>query len=250
MKLITLNAWGGRIYEPQMEFLKKHIGSTDIFCLQEVYNGQKNINTQNGFVENMFSQYTELFKNYEGFYAESLMHNLGEETVPYGIAIFYKKETPILAKGEYEVFKKDEKLGLPEGQVLWNRMLQYISIPYKDKNLNIFNLHGLYTGGGKEDTVDRLLQSQRVKDFMASHEGEKILCGDFNLNPKTKSMVILAEGMINLIDQNNITSTRSHYYPKEEKFADYILVSPGLEVKKFEVLQDVVSDHLPLVLEF
>jgi hypothetical protein len=128
MKLITLNAWGGRIYEPQMQFLKKHIGTTDIFCLQEVYNGQKNINTQNGFVENMFSQYSEIFKDYEGFYAESLMHNLGEETIPYGIAIFYKSHGEFIgpygnltfSKSKIAQSKKDGTLRKLQNYILQN----------------------------------------------------------------------------------------------------------------------------------
>jgi len=37
---------------------------------------------------------------------------------------------------------------------------------------------------------------------------------------------------------------------KSEKFADYVFVSPEVTVKDFMVLQDQVSDHLPLWVEF
>ncbi len=56
--------------------------------------------------------------------------------------------------------------------------------------------------------------------------------------------------MRNLIKEHGITSTRSHHYTKPVKFADYAIVSKDLDVIKFEVLQDPVSDHLPLLLEF
>ena len=79
---------------------------------------------------------------------------------------------------------------------------------------------------------------------------EKILCGDFNLLPNTESLAILSEDMKNLVKDFDITSTRSKLYTKPEKFADYILVSPDVSVKKFTVMQDEVSDHLPLLLEF
>ena len=36
----------------------------------------------------------------------------------------------------------------------------------------------------------------------------------------------------------------------ENLFADYIFVSSGVEVISFVTLQDEISDHLPLVLEF
>jgi hypothetical protein len=39
-------------------------------------------------------------------------------------------------------------------------------------------------------------------------------------------------------------------YPRAERFADYVLVSPGVDVLKFGALPDEVSDHAPLSLEF
>ena len=72
----------------------------------------------------------------------------------------------------------------------------------------------------------------------------------FNLKPDTESIQIIENGMNNLITQYDITSTRSNWYTKEERFADYIFTSPEIIIKTFEVLPDVVSDHLPLFLEF
>jgi endonuclease/exonuclease/phosphatase family metal-dependent hydrolase len=81
-------------------------------------------------------------------------------------------------------------------------------------------------------------------------KGKKILCGDFNLLPNTESIAMLEKGMKNLVKEYGITSTRSHHYTKEHKFADYIIVSTDIKVANFEVLQEPVSDHLPLLLEF
>ena len=36
MKLVFLNIWGGRIFEPLMEFIKEQSATADVFCLQEV----------------------------------------------------------------------------------------------------------------------------------------------------------------------------------------------------------------------
>jgi len=36
MKLITLNIWGGHMFNPLLEFIQAH-QDIDIFCLQEVY---------------------------------------------------------------------------------------------------------------------------------------------------------------------------------------------------------------------
>jgi endonuclease/exonuclease/phosphatase family metal-dependent hydrolase len=250
MKIMTLNTWGGRLYEPQVEFLKRHKLNTDIFCFQEVYNGESKISNVKGAVTDMFSEYQNILSDFQGIHSESRKNDFEGTQVSYGISIFYKNNMLINDIGTFEIFKQDEKVDIEQGLVLWNRLLQYITIPYNNSTLTVFNLHGLYTGGDKEDGSARLLQSQRVKSFMNDFSGEKILCGDFNLNPETKSFHILSDGMRDLIQENGITSTRSHYYPKERKFADYMLLSPGIKIKKFEVLKDVVSDHLPLVLEF
>jgi len=61
---------------------------------------------------------------------------------------------------------------------------------------------------------------------------------------------MLETSMRNLVKEYKVATTRSHFYAKEHKFADYILVSSEIDVKKFEVIQEVVSDHLPLILEF
>ncbi len=71
--------------------------------------------------------------------------------------------------------------------------------------------------------------------------------GDFNVLPETKSIQLLeAAGMRNLVREFGITSTRSPLYTKPEKYADYIFVSKDIEVASFEVLPDVVSDHMAL----
>ncbi len=46
MKIITLNIWGGKVFEPLMNFFKEHAEDTDIFCLQEVFNNPPHIKSK------------------------------------------------------------------------------------------------------------------------------------------------------------------------------------------------------------
>jgi len=108
----------------------------------------------------------------------------------------------------------------------------------------------LWHKSGKDDIPERIKQSGKVKTFLDSVSGPKIVCGDLNLNINTKSLEILKKGMRELVTENNILSTRSSFYLKEPKHADYMLVSKDIEVKEFKVLPNIVSDHLPLYLEF
>lgn len=53
MKLICLNAWGGKIYQPLMDFIRKHTQDTDIFCFQEVFKTTTGISQRDGFRLNL-----------------------------------------------------------------------------------------------------------------------------------------------------------------------------------------------------
>lgn len=256
MKLVSLNIWGGKAGRPLLDFIREQAKDTDVFCLQEVYNGQKSVKTEEGMVANIYSVISDILKGYQGFHAVAIKPEIISAEVPYktpyGLAMFVKHGLTIKKYGSYEFFQLTDELGLPKDIIIWNRLLQYITLPLQDSELTVFNLHGLYTGGGKEDNEARLKQSARVKSYMENHKGNKILCGDFNLNPDTESLKILQHGMENLIKKYHITTTRSRLYRNfgQMKFADYVLVSPGINVRRFEVPNAEVSDHLPMILEF
>ena len=158
-----------------------------------------------------------------------------------------KKKILVLEEGDIFIHSNPHFSGFGGNH---SRNLQWIKLNVGGKMYSVLNVHGLWNGRGKTDTEERIAQSQRIKEFMSTVGNPKILCGDFNLLPETKSMKMIEEGMINLVKKYDVKSTRSHFYPKEEKFADYVLVSPDVNIKDFKVLQEPVSDHLPLVVEF
>lgn len=264
MKLETLNIWGGKIFEPLLEHLKKQASIVDIFCFQEVYHTtaedekvmrlqeQKNakvfFNTMPSRVDIYRSIQEKLidFTSYFSYAQE--FHEFGHK-VYYGLAIFVKKGITVQKEGEVFVYR-GKNTWVENNHASLGRNVQYIQFELNGKPCIIANLHGLWTGGGKEDTLERVEQSKKVKAFLDDFKGAKILCGDFNLLPQTESIKILEEGMKNLVKEYAVSSTRSHLYEKPNKFADYILTSLDVKVKDFQVLQDVVSDHLPLVLDF
>ncbi len=130
------------------------------------------------------------------------------------------------------------------------RNLQYVSVLYNREKYLISNFHGLWNAVDKLDSDDRIQQSQKIKDFIGKRkEQHKIIMGDFNLAPATKSIGMLECDMRNLIKEYEIKSTRTSFYTKSEKFADYAFVSPEINVKDFKVLPEEVSDHSALLLE-
>lgn len=241
MKLISLNLWGGRIKEPLFEFLASN-QDVDIFCFQEIYNKaqHKMANDNLEPVLNLYSELQILLPNHKSFFRPVIRNE-------YGIGTFVKSDIEVLEEDEIKIF---ENLNYPGMGGNHSRNLQWLHCVDGDTKFSIINVHGLWNGLGKFDSPDRLEQSKRIKDFISRTFTPKILCGDFNLRPDTESLCMLETGMDNLIKKNNITSTRSNLYTKEEKFADYVFVSSEIKVNNFEVLPDEVSDHLALKLEF
>jgi endonuclease/exonuclease/phosphatase family metal-dependent hydrolase len=123
------------------------------------------------------------------------------------------------------------------------------------KTLHVVNYHGAAFPGDKLDDPLRLAASQGLIDFMATKEGPKVLGGDFNLLPEAQSVRMFeGHGYTDHIKKNAIPTTRNHLvwdrWPgNKQDYADFVFTSPEVAVNHFEVIENEVSDHLPLVLD-
>lgn len=119
----------------------------------------------------------------------------------------------------------------------------------------IANIHGLRGTDGKQDNPDRVAQANAFLELITRvwRPGEKaIACGDFNVLPGSSTFDILGSiGLFDLVTAHGITDTRTSYYRKPpERYADYILATPDIEVVRFEVMKSPeISDHRALYLE-
>ncbi len=243
MKLISLNTWGGQVPEI-IDFFNKY-QDVDIFLLQEVFDKgtEKTVFHEKEKIE-LFREICEILPNHQGYFAPSVF-------LEWGLAIFIKKSIPVLGSGDCFVYLHRDSLRDQESKTV-GRNLQFIKINHQGKNLNIINFHGLHNGEGKLDSPERIEQSKRIIDSIKGLDGGVILAGDFNLLPDTNSLIMIEKelDLKNLIKDYQIKSTRTSYYEKPEKFADYVLCSPGIIVKNFLALPEEVSDHKALLLEF
>ncbi|MES3004744.1 MAG: endonuclease/exonuclease/phosphatase family protein [Patescibacteria group bacterium] len=250
MKVISLNIWGMQIEKPLREFFEsnKHI---DIFCLQELYNKANSHSTE---LEKYYSG-----KNYnctDEIQDILIEHSLFFSPViedMFGIGVFIKKGIRVLDNGEVVIHKHEDYMKKDTHHKYsgyHDRKLQWLRLESEGSEFVLVNVHCLWNGMGKTDTTDRLRQSEIIKQFLNSISLPVVVCGDFNLRPETESMKMIESGLVNLVKTHNIESTRTSLYKKNEKFADYILVTPAVTVGAFEVLPDEVSDHAALHLDF
>lgn len=254
MKVISLNTWGGRAEkEKLLSFFDKHKVDTDIFCLQEIWAapyrhlegykaGGKEIEHSEIMTKGL-QEISELLSDFVPYFRPHHGDN-------YGLLMLVKKDIKVGVEGE--IFVHKHKDYLPEGDIGNHaRNIQFITTDYNSSPVTIINFHGLWNGQGKGDSDDRLNQSEKIREFIETLQGDIVLCGDFNLLPNTQSIKMLEDtGLRNLITENNITSTRTSFYTKPEKFADYVFTSKGIHINDFKVLPDEISDHSALYLEF
>lgn len=258
MKIITLNTWCGRHGNSIYDFFKKY-RDIDIFCLQEVdldgtrfgpevtHSDQEKQQEFQGDPK-LFDSIDAILKDHIGYFSPILDRWWGN-------AIFIKKSffEKITASGELIVSDKQQQyVEYSKEQCWFNRKIQWLDFEKNDQLYTLVNFHGLWEKNkGKSDSYDRIQQSNVIAEFLETKKKRNIiLIGDFNLNPDTKSIKILENFPLrNLITENGINDTRTSIYKKENRYADYALVSPGMIIKEFKVLPDEVSDHAPLYLE-
>jgi Endonuclease/Exonuclease/phosphatase family len=254
MKLISLNMWGGTVYEPLLDFIKTHAPGTDIFCFQEIYTSPENVVVR-GIHVNILETLTSMLPDFDYVFAP-IQDNMADSEwtntpCTFGQAVFVRKFYPILEHGFKFVYRDRNML---EGNDMATLPVGFIHVSIAD--LTIVGIHGLSRPGDKLDTPSRLVQSKMLNEFLDGVSGPKILCGDFNLSPGTQSIAMLEENMENLIAKFGIKDTRgminAQKYPGKEiqNYADYTFVSPDVTVHSFEVPDAGISDHLPMILEF
>ncbi len=253
MNLITLNTWGGRAGKTNLLSFFERYRETAIFCLQEIWaapyehlNGHAAgglaIDHSNILVHGR-QKIADILDNHTSYFRPHFMDN-------YGLLSLVRKDIPLVTEGD--VFVHKEKGFMPAGDIgMHARNMQFVTIETPHGQRSILNFHGLWNGQGKGDSAERLTQSDRIIAFLKTLNHPYVLAGDFNLTPATESIKKLERsGMRNLITEYGIASTRTSFYTKPEKFADYVFVSEGITINDFRVLPDEVSDHNALYLDF
>lgn len=257
MKLITLNILGGRIFDPFIEFIKANKNHADFFCFQEVYKSDRSVITPGKFHSNILGELANELSDWDYLFSPTYHGRDFFAEVDYplsqGSAVFWRKNLDPKKKGEIFVYKKENETGMFEkaNKLDPPKNFQYLIFD----NFLLINLHGFWEPAPKLDTPERFKQTEIILEFVKKYNIPKIIAGDFNLGIDTKALLMFEEaGFRNLVKESKIETTRSSLYDikwrKIDKFADYIFVSKDVKVNDFKVMEDEVSDHLPLYLEF
>lgn len=222
-----LNVWNAKQRESLEHFLRTHRETTDLFCFQEVYPEAREL------LDQLLSGWTSV----HGYKRLDKRDDFPQST--------YAREG-ITLRFARTLLEEVRGAGLA----------LYTEVVAPEGVFHVANVHGAAHPGEKRDTPSRIVQSEAVIDFLRSKDGPKIVGGDFNLLPDTRSVRLFSEhGFVDMIDAHRIPTTRNRFawdlYPADQKLyhSDYVFVSDTVTVREFAVPAVEISDHLPLILE-
>ncbi|MFF5259817.1 endonuclease/exonuclease/phosphatase family protein [Actinomadura viridis] len=264
MRIISLNAWGGAMFDELVPWLDKC--DADILCLQEVTRtpaagGWTHFDDAERSLPqraNLLADVRSSLRRHHGSFTVSdtgpVRTGIGRaHQQDFGLATFVAESLPIVATrsgfvhGEYAAYRHEWPIdGRPRAaqavRVLDHRTQRFVTVVH---------FHGLRDPRGKADTPARRAQAERLAEFVDSvrEDGDlTVVCGDFNVLPHSETFQIL--NGLGLVDLVRDADTRTSRYPKPLRHASYLLVSDPAAVRRFEVLTEPeVSDHRALMLD-
>ncbi len=241
MKLLQLNAWGGRLEKQIQNIIVQE--KPDLICLQEA------VSIKGGSNGGWFLSVDEMKQLYDMQLAYSPVINFSfmSRKAEFGNAILSKQkfttQNTVFTRLEY---KKDFDFERDDYNI---RNLLHVSLNDNGQQLHILTHHGHHVPSHKKGDKETLRQCIQIAEYIKSLQGKVILTGDFNLEPHSESIEQLNKILTNLSIKARLTTTRTPLTHKTE-VCDYIFINDGIDVKDFKALDDIVSDHKALILSF
>lgn len=266
MRILSLNAWAGRIYPELLNYLTDV--NPDVMCLQEVLRSRDTqaewLLYRDHDVElrqrgNLFDDVRTAFPNHDAYFCSSMRGRLLDGDKPvwaeFGLATFVRQSCAVIGQAMDFVHGEFSPDGWGPHPRPRNAHIVRLFNFEDSTATTIANIHGIREPDGKHDNPERQAQAQALLELIKRvwRPGEKlVVCGDFNVLPGSVTFDALGSiGLVDLVTAYGITDTRTSHYRKQERYADYILVTPDIDVIRFEAVESPeVSDHRPLLLEF
>jgi endonuclease/exonuclease/phosphatase family metal-dependent hydrolase len=245
MKLITLNVWEGRISRKIVPFFQKY--PADIVCLQElnraketiplwdVYDVYDNIKTATGLPYEYFSP--------------TVRYKIMDIDAEFGNGIFTNKQ--IAKKSTVFVNGQENYVTTPDDYVTNTRNAQIVELNIGKGRITIVNHHGYWepNGMGSSISVEKL---ELLSEHLQEVDGPLIVVGDFNVSSKSEAINKFKQklGLVDLTESHNLGSTLSSDVTPYKVDCDHIFVSKHIKVKQIGLLDELVSDHKAIMLDF
>ena len=266
MRIVMLNAWGGRLHDRLLPYLSQ--ADPDVLCLQEVvrtpgapaawmtYRDAGVALPQRAM---LFDEVRRTLPGHRAFFCPAARGVLfdGDDAhlSDWGLATFVRERLAVI--GQIQDFAHGDFSADGYGEHPRPRSAHAVRLFDHGAGhpVTVAHMHGLRDLAGKGDTPARRAQAERLAAMVEAlaRPGERVVvCGDLNVLPGGETLAILRErlGLIELVTSRGHGGTRTSFYAKAVRHADYMLVNAAVAVRSFAVVTEPeVSDHRPLVIE-
>jgi len=246
LKFIQINIYKGRYLNSLLDFLKSQ--DPDIISMQEVTVGELNLCDKHLDLFEYFK--TELGLN---GVVDKVMKPVDSPKSYLGNAVFSKYQ---IIDSETLVLKTFKEFTLAK----FNDFKSFAKFPRNllsaqcvidGQRIRVICWHAAWTAP-PTDTEETLRQAKEVADYLKNLKEPFILGCDLNAIPQ--SMVAgLINGVANNLMMNSgvlqTTQPKIHKIVPRGFLIDYIFTSSHFKLKKLEVPEVTISDHLPVVAE-
>ncbi len=265
LRMVSLNAWGGSVHAPLIDYLAT--ADADVFCLQEVVRSAADaphwLEYRDGGIvlpqrAHLYDEIAAVLPDHDGYFCPfargDLYHGARACPTEFGIATFVRRSYPVIGQAADFIHGRFSPDGWGEHPRSRNAHCIRLFDCAGGFSLTIAQLHGLRDPAGKGDIPARHAQADALVELIERlwpGDERLVVCGDFNVLPDSITFEKLGRlGLDDLVTGRGFTDTRTSLYPKEGRFADYMLVTPQVTVERFEVVEaPEVSDHRALLIE-
>lgn len=183
-----------------------------------------------GSMRSSFCNQIRIFEENAGFFTHFYHSKYGR----------FLRKLPILRHQCNAVLTKQSKTSCTH-HYLRNGIKRLVIHATIRSDIDLFIVH--FSLGKKQ----RAAQIEELGHLLESSKCHKIVTGDFNVFDGMQELAsLLQKANLRSVNQDHVQTFPS-WKPRHE--LDFFLVSPGITVKRFEVLQTALSDHLPIFLE-
>ncbi|MCA9327349.1 endonuclease/exonuclease/phosphatase family protein [Candidatus Saccharibacteria bacterium] len=245
MKLLQVNVWMGRLTRQLLPLIEQV--QPDIITAQEVFSSSQAV----PFPDTTFNVFELMQK--AGGYTHSYFSPIGDfnySGVSVGVGNGVLSRYPLVSTETIFTngsFQANADVSIFESNV---RNAQFVTVQLPEgQTLYVVNHHAYWQPNpvGDEKTVASM---QKVFDTLRTIDGPVIFAGDMNVDPGTPAMQLFDGVLDDLTGTHEVTNTMSSLGKLQGVAPDHILVGPEVHVRDFRVLEDLVSDHQALLLEF
>src|SRR3990167_5217664 len=246
VKFIQINIYKGQYLDALISFLKDQ--NPDIIAMQEVTAGELNLCDKNLDLFEYFKK--EL--DWNGV-IDKVMKPVDSPESFLGNAVFSKYQ---IIDSETLVLKTFNEFTLAKFHDFKNftnfpRNLLSAECVLNGRKIRVISWHAAWTAP-PADTEETLRQAKEVAGFLQNLKEPFILGCDMNAVPQSKTAAFINQAANNLMMNSGVLQTN---HPKIHKIAprgfliDYIFTSHHFKLKKLEVPEVTISDHLPVIAE-